>query len=540
MPRITSSGILVGTRGAVALAALVLATYLPDVRNGFVYDDHEVVLQQAPLRSAGDLLRIFAEPHGLPLSQLPYYRPIPRASLLLQKTLHGDVAAWFHLGNALLMSGVALAALALLRRPALGLSPAAAWFAAAAFALHPVASECVHPIASGRESVMPALFILAALAAWLQGGRRNRRASLLLYALGLASKEQALVVPALVLWADVLRVTPDAPGMTIRPLARRLLPFAAATLLYLIVRAVVVPLGEPGPGENRPFAALAADPLGPLRSLLYLLQMTLAPSAALLYEPPLSVWFSPLRAAAAVATFGVLTASAWRGAQGAHGRRRVLFWLGWLPLAMLPNANLLPLEATYAERYVFVSMLGVVTLAQSGGAWFLTRVAAPRVVRGVVGLIVLAGLGTMTWHRSHFYRDELAFTRQWVASDPTHGNAHASLGAALARLGRNEEALGALREAVRLEPRLASSHYNLGVLLYRQGRRGEAIGALREALRWYPGDADAHLVLGTLLAEGGDRDGGAHHLREALRLRPGWAEAARALEQLDSDSRAGR
>lgn len=87
-----------------------------------------------------------------------------RASLLAQKALHGDRPAVFHLGNALL-AGVAAAAFVLLRATRLGVGVAPAWWAAAIFAAHPVASSAVYPIASSCETFLPALLILAAVAA---------------------------------------------------------------------------------------------------------------------------------------------------------------------------------------------------------------------------------------------------------------------------------------------------------------------------------------------------------------------------------------
>jgi len=527
----------IGRFAPLGVALLVFLVYLPDVRNGFVYDDHEVILQQAPVRSIGQLLHVFAEPHGLPQSKLPYYRPTTRASLLLQKGIHGDAPALFHLVNALLMSAVAVAAHALLRRPALGLSAGAAAWAAAAFALHPIASECVHPIASGRESSMPAIFMLASLAAWLRGGTRGRVASALLFAVALWSKEQAIVVPLLIALADLLRLAPEPPGRRVFAWLRRLAPFAIVLVVYLAVRGAVVPQAQ---GDSEGLARLTAHwrahPFGPLESLLFLVQSAFAPASALFYEPSFAAWFSPLRAAFALLAFAAtltIVFAARPVERPAPSRAASLFWLGWLPIAMLLNANLLPLEALFAERYVFVSSLGVAALVATAARRFAARIGRPQFATAA-GVAVLVALSATSLHRGDYYRDELAFTRQWVATAPGHANAHASLGAALAREGRLEDALPPLREAVRLEPRLAAAHYNLGATLAELGRRDEAIAAFRETLRQWSGDADAHYALGVLLAQRGERNEAQHELREALQLRPGWAEPLAVLRRLEA------
>lgn len=486
-----------GTAAAALLAAVALA-YAPGLSNGFVYDDHEVILRQEPVRSLGDAARIFTEPHGLPQSKLPYYRPVTRLSLLAQKALHGDDALGYRLGNAALAGGVALAAFALLRAPALGLgTPAAAW-TAAAFVLHPIASECVHPIASGRESAMPALFVLLALAAWLRGGRGGRAAALAAFATALWSKEQAIVVPALVALGDALGLAPEAPGRSLRRWAARLGPFVLVAAAYLAVRAAVMPPPEaPTPSLG---AHLAAHPFAPAWALLYLVQSVYAPFAGLRYEPALAVWLEPLRAALAALAFAAVVALALRRPP----RRIALFWVGWIPVAMAFHLGWLPLEAYFAERYVFLASLGVIALTARAAGPLLAR---PALRRGVLALAAasLAGLAALTIARGRHYRDELAFTRQWVATSPAHANARASHGAALGRAGRTEAALAELREAVRLEPRLASAHYNLGVLLAWQGRHDEASAAFREALRWDPGDASAREALEALRS--GTREG---------------------------------
>lgn len=521
----------------LGIAVLVFVVYLPDIRNDFVYDDHEVILQQAPVRSLGQLLHVFAEPHGLPQSNLPYYRPMTRASLLLQKGVHGDAPALFHLVNALLISAVALAAHALLRSPALGLSAGAAAWAAAAFALHPIASECVHPIASGRESSMPAIFMLASLAAWLRGGAWGRFASAALFAVALWSKEQAIVVPLLIALADLFRLAPESPGRRVFAWLTRLAPFAIVLVVYLAVRGAVMP---PAPDDGEGLARLAAHwrahPFGPLEALLFLLQSVFAPNAALFYEPTFAAWFSPLRAAFALLAFTatltiVFAVRPVERPSPSHAAS--LFWLGWLPIAMLLNANLLPLEALFAERYVFVSSLGFAALVATAARRAAARIGRPHLATAA-GVAVLAALAATSLHRGDYYRNELAFTRQWVATAPGHANAHASLGAALARDGRLEDALPSLREAVRLEPRLAAAHYNLGATLAELGRRDEAVAAFRETLRQWSGDADAHYALGVLLAQRGERSDAQDQLREAVRLRPGWAEPLAVLRRLEA------
>jgi tetratricopeptide (TPR) repeat protein len=479
---------------ALVFVAAVVA-HAPSVRNGFVYDDQEVILAQPPVRGPADVARIFAEPHGLPQSRLPYYRPTARASLLIQKTMHGDQPAYFHAGNALAAGAAALAGYALLRTPRFALPAAAAGLGAVAFAVHPVASSVVHPIASGRESLLPAVFALATVAAHLRAGRRARIAALAGFALALWSKEQAIALPAVLVLADALRLGADPPR-GVRGFALRHAPFAAVLAVYLAVRAAIFGAAEGGE-EVDVLAAVTAqlgrDPLGPLHSLAYAVQVAFAPFPSVVYEPDLDAWWSPVRLGLACAGLAAALAVALRERAD---RAPTLFWLAWVPAFLALTMNLWPQEARYDERFVFLSSFGLVALVTTAASRLGAGARAP--LAAGLAIVAVAVLAALSVQRGSPYHDAVAFARQWTRTSPRHANAHATLGAALARDGEAEPAMAALREAVRLEPRLAAAHYNLGVLLAWQGRRHEAIEHFRAALESDPGDASARSALAQL------------------------------------------
>src|SRR5262245_13185496 len=133
----------------LTLLLLVFALFLPAARNGFIYDDVKIVLRHEGLHSFADLAQVFREPH---FPRFPYYRPITRTTLLLQKTLHGDDPVPFHLFNAALAALTALTAFWLLRAPALRIERGPAFLAALGFGVHPLMAHCVLPICSGRET----------------------------------------------------------------------------------------------------------------------------------------------------------------------------------------------------------------------------------------------------------------------------------------------------------------------------------------------------------------------------------------------------
>jgi tetratricopeptide (TPR) repeat protein len=544
------------TAWAVALAASVTALYLGALGNDFVYDDHAVILAQPVPETAAGWLRIFDEPH---FRGLPYYRPVTRTTLIVQKALHGDRAAPFHLANAVLAGVAALAAFALLHAPALRLPSGAAALAAMVFAVHPAASSCVYPVASGRETLLPGAFILAAVAAWLRG---RRIAAHGLLALALFSKEQAVVVPALFVLADLCGLAPDAPPLRVSGLAawaRRHAAGVALVTFYLAVRASIFS------GDELQLAVLD-EPLGPLLSLLFALQTGFAPFVELVYEPETAVWFSPGRLAAAGLALTTLAILVRRMA--APPPPVLVFWLGWFVLAQLPTANLLRQEAPFDDRYVWLSLLALPAVAVGAVAPHWHRAAVRRASIAIATVAVLA-LAAISATRAAYFRDDEAFAAQWLRTDPGAAEAHhllgvraaaegrpadaiphyraalaraprsadlhANLAAALAAQGRDTEAFGEFEVALQLDPMHPEAHLNLGLLLAERGRMDEAIEHWRAALRADPQRAVAHTRLGAALAARGEREEAAAHLREALRLDPGDAGVRRELDRLVAD-----
>jgi tetratricopeptide (TPR) repeat protein len=501
-----------GWLGALGLAAAVALLWLPSLRNGFVYDDHEVILAHPAKRSAAELAHVFAEPHSLPFSRLPYYRPVTRFTFELQKSVHGDVPAPFHALNALLGGAVAAAALALLRAPALRIAPAPALVAAALFAVHPVASSTVLPIASGRETLLPTLFALLCVAFHLRAGAAARAAAVASFAAAFFGKEQWILLPALLGVADLLRLAPAPPGRSPLRWAMRYAPFAGVVLVNLFVRSQ---LFEPAPPALLR-RALAERPTGPLESYAFALQVWLVPFRGLVYEPDTAAWWSPGRLGVAVALAATLVVATLRLVPAA--RRPVAFWAAWFLLLQALTANFLPQETRFDERFTFAASLALPALAA-------TLLSSPRLpVRArrlglAAGTACALGAAALSLGRVPAFADEVAFARRWAETSPAHANAHASLGTALARSGSLDEAAAALERAVRLAPRDTRAHFNRAVVLAEMGRLDAAASGFRDVLALDPDDADAHENLALLLARAGRSEEAATHERAATALR---------------------
>jgi tetratricopeptide (TPR) repeat protein len=496
-------------RAALALLGLGLLLYGPALRYGFIYDDLLHVVEEPVPESLRQLARIFAEPMS-PL--VPYYRPLARLLNAAQLALHGPAPAPFHLVNFALGIACAWALRALFLTPAIGASARVATFAALLFLAHPLASECVVPVASGRETLLPTLFTLLALGAYFRGAARGRALALACFALGLLSKEQAIATPLLLALADVLGLAPGAPRGA-RAWAARYAPYALVVAAYALARGAAVP------DALTPGIALFQRPEGPLLSLLYDVQTTFAPFARLIYEPRLAVWWSwPRLALAGVAASALVLAAA------RSDLRRTVWLLALIVLSLAPTANVLVQEPGFAERWGFAALAGwagLLALATPTASAALRG----RALRTSAAAAAISALALATAARSGAYRDNEAFLAQWLRSDPTSAQAWISSGEAHERRGELAEAIAAYRHVLSLDPDVALAHASLAIALAQRGQLAEAQAHAQRAVALDPNDAESWSNLGGIQAQRGDVAGAVAHYQRALALRPELASA---------------
>ena len=247
---------------------LVFLVYAQTLRFEFVLDDFPLILQNplvlVPWRSVpqffveGYFDRMFpTDPHNV-------YRPLLSVWLVLNQKLWGFNPGGWHLVAVLLLALVTLEVYSLGRR-VLKSRPLAA-LAAALFALHPIHVESTAWVIGMNESLMAALFI-ASILAYLRfrDPDRNRGlwlgTSLACFALALLTKEESIVLPALVasiVWIDGRRDQGSRPTDLISRLRGALAssaPYWGLAAAYLAARFEILH-GLGHTATQMPFGAL--------------------------------------------------------------------------------------------------------------------------------------------------------------------------------------------------------------------------------------------------------------------------------------------
>jgi tetratricopeptide (TPR) repeat protein len=555
---------------AAAIASLYAAA---SWSNQFVYDDHEVIENQYPIRHLNDLGRIFREPHYL---NFPYYRPLTRSTFALQMSEWGRNPRAYHLFNALLAAAVMLAAYALLHRPQFEISHPlfsggaqhrgfAPLIAATWFAVHPAISECVCPAASGRETLLPILFIILTMWAYLGRGIAWFCLSMFFFIAALLSKEQAAVLPGLFLLADLLGLS-ECPHSSLAWL-RRYVPITAIFVLYFIVRHLIF-------RQSTLHLTILQHPLEPLKSILYGLQTAVTPFMALRYEPPFESWFDWRLSAIASAAAIILAVMVF--ASGKSVRRTAIFWLGWFILLQLPTAHIVEQEAGYSERYAAVAILALPAIF---AAVSLDRAIRPRLRPAIAGFAIVWTLifARISFLRGDYYTDDASFCIQWQNTSPNAAGPHDGFGRLAQQRHEWPLAIVQYQKALSIQPADATARNNLANLLADTGdftgasqqyewllsnpstgadpvatmtnyaqllgyeaverrdaaMRDRAHQLLEQAVEMRPDYAQAHYILGLWNIQFGSPAAAIRQLKIALHLRPDWPEVQKKLQHLE-------
>ncbi len=476
-----SPGVLPARRGrafpdalaVLALGLLVAVSYFPATMAGFVWDDLAFTSAR-PVQSPSGLWQIWFAPSNI--TNEGHYWPILYSMFWLEHKLWGFTPTGYHIVNMLLHLTVTL----LLWRLLLRLKIAGAWVAAAVFAVHPLHVESVAWVI-GRKDLLAAGFYLACVLTYIrfvEDGRWGRYGcALALCGLGLLSKSVVVTLPAsLLIWhwwkqgrvtgTDLMRALPFllvglcitvADWLSYKSLEKIVFDYSVIERGLIAVHAlwfyvgklvwptdlsVIYPRWEVSAGDPLAWGYVAA---------------TLA-AASLLWFYRHRIGRGPL----AGALFFTVTLSPTLG----------FVDYGYMQFAFV------------ADRYQYLAGIGVIAILVGAAEYGVSRLPGTwrTTVPVAATVVVVACLGTLTWHQAAIYKDEGTFFRHIAALNPPARFAHYNLGREYQRQGQLDEALTAYRTEYRFaqaqhhnDPaRIGYAHLGIGAIAEMQGRFEEA------------------------------------------------------------------
>jgi len=443
----------------VTLALLALAATVTTLGHDFTYDDRDIILGNDRVHSLAHLPRLFIETYWPANYGGDGYRPIVMSLFTLQWVAANGAPWIFHLVNILLAVATTLAvyccAAAVL--PTLG-----AWVAAALFAVHPVHVEVTGNVV-GQSELIVALCLALAVGLYLR--RRTAReltgrdvaAISTLFGLALLTKEHAIVLPVLLVAAEVTVLPGDEWRARVRTMRPLLLALTAVALAYLYVRGLVQQdLAGFLPYPIFRFLRMSAiDRIGTMMNEMpRIAQLILFPTRlsadyspndvvvasgpALSQIPGLFICFGTvllvfaLRTRAPVVSFGLL----------------------WLIIAFLPVSNLLvPAGFVTAERTLFFPSIGAVLMAGALTEHVRLHASVSRRRFAAAGLaaLLVAGLARSIG-RQRVWKNNDTFFVALMHDAPNGYRAHYLHARHLGSKGRLSEMEVEYRRAIRIFP----------------------------------------------------------------------------------------
>lgn len=505
-----SSFVVKKTWAVLILLAVVLISYAPALRNGFVWDDTALILRDPLIRSWRLVPESFN--HFLFIDATPsdFYRPVQQLTYALDYTLAGFQPALYH-GTSVLWHAVAVIALLFFAEELLisfgfeqRKSRLIALIAALVWAVHPVQSAAVAYI-SGRADPLAASFGFLGLFFLLRAEHATGGRKLLLFVasgtallLSALSKEAGLIFPAIGILIFLLRKNWGDLWKTATATA-----FVGA--IYFVLR-----LGA----EHH--AAPQLTPPPPLLVRPIIAARAVAEYAGLILFPLNLHMDRDVETQPGGFSDASLARAAWRELQTLLGLVLIAAFFYWLfrarkrspavfacllfaLVSYLPVSGIVALNATAAEHWIYLPsaflFLAIAVELASVAEGLQSRRST---IASVVLLVWFAFLGVRAFARTFDWRDQRTFLERTIACGGDSARMLINLGGLELNEGRLEDAAVHLHAALQKKPDQPLAIINLAALALKQNDFKVARELLNRATQMPIVDAEANRMLAVL------------------------------------------
>lgn len=512
----------------LSLFALVCVVYLPFLGNPFIFDDANII--------RADTLEHLAHGGFQFGSRWLSYASLGWTYVIFSEAL----PHFYHLGNLLLHTATVITLFYFLRRIISAVIVDAqneskiilgAWFGAAIFALHPVATYAVGYIVQ-RSIVMATLFVLlmqwAYLLGLLSGQKRWMVLAVLAYFCAGLSKEHSLLAPLLLATQSIL-----VRGQV--RLSRRVLWLTWSALAIVGMQILLQAKGIIGvSNEIMATSLFAQQQVVEKSSMLHVLSVL---TQAGLFFKYLGLWLLPNPAWMSIDMREpfVTSLSVWKGWLGAvsflvYGT--LAFWLLLRPrwmgligfallypwLQFLVEFSSIRVQEPFVLYRSYLWMPGVMLLIP------LLLIKWPHkntlFALGFAGLLLLPLAWNRMWVMGDNYRlwnDAVALlsSEQAAGADRIFFNR----GIAPSPDKKQGEAIADLERSVGLSPHLAPLHYVLGVEYFNAIRYQDAMVQFDETIRLDPQNGHAYFAKGLVFKRQHDDKQAIQQMKKSCELK---------------------
>jgi len=519
----------------IFLVVATLAVYWQVLDNDFVkYDDDLYVTENIRVHKGvtfDSLTWAFTSSHAANWHPLTWVSHMIDCQLYgLNPRGHHLTSLLFHVANTLLLLLILVRMTGVLWQSA---------FVAALFALHPLHVESVAWVAE-RKDVLSTFFMMLTL--WVytiyvkKGGVRRYLLVALFFVFGLMSKPMVVTLPFILLMLDfwplgrlcLIRDTRnEVTGQQAdeRPNIFQLLwekvPFFALAVVSSVVTFIVQERG--GAVKLLETYSIQTRIINAFVSYTeYIANMVWPMKLAVLYPHPgnsLPLW-KGIAAGLALVLITVLVIR--------KARKIPYLAVGWLwyVVTLIPVIGIVQVGLqAMSDRYTYVTLIGLFVIIAWGANDLLSKWLHRKILFGILTAILLPVLMVLTWKQVQYWENSITLFKHTLKHTSNNVIIHNSLGTALYKQGRTEEAIKHYLQALRLKPDYADVHNNLGLAYVSLGMHKEAIESCKQAIRINPDDAEAHYNLGLAYVSLGMHKEAIESYKQAVRIDPDYAWA---------------
>jgi len=483
----------------LAIVFFSVTIYGNSLKNGFVYDDATTIVGNSFIKHLSNLPGLLNKEIYFSQSGEMTYRPVVTFTYFLDYALYGLNPSGFHLTNILLhaINGILLYLfLTFIIHPSVvsslkltshfSLITNQSLIISLLFITHPVLTEAVNAV-SFREDLLVFLFYIATLILYLKLRLSliptHRLPTIMIYLiscfsyiLALFSKEMAVTLPLIIYCYEWIYSYRKNSFISIMPNSYNI-GYIILTLIYFYFRFYFFsnPVDRVDP-EWQVNERLVTLPL----LLLYYLKITILPiSLSADYNITSIKLFSSYFIISLVAVASFLT-GAFLLRKRYHG---ITFGALFFAITLLPVYNIIPIGNPFAERYLYLPVLGFA--CASGLAIHRMASLSERYrLFCIILTSILFMFAVLIVQRNSIWKDDYSLWSDTLKKIPGSAGAHYGMGNAFVYKGMLDEAIQEYKESIRLAPYYPEAFNALGLAYYKKGmgKEGkEAMAAASEA-----------------------------------------------------------
>jgi len=434
------------------------------------------------------------------------WQPMTWISLMVDWKIFGANASGYHIINLLFHIGSVIFLFLFLLRTTNNLWSSA--FAAAFFALHPLRVESV-AWAAQRKDVLSMFFGMGCLYAYsfyVENLKPLRYfICLILLALALMSKSMLITLPFVMLLLDywpLKRFQPFTSNQEFK-IPDRLLWEKVPFFILSVVSAILTIWAQYGNSSK--------DLTFPLRvinaavSYVSYLSKTFLPVDLAVYYP--FVHFFPLwQILGSLFILMALTLIAFH-----YVKKLPFLFVGWIWYlgALVPVSGLVPVGTPMSDHYTYLPSIGIALILAWGIPDLIHNENTRKKILFPASIATLFMLAVLTWHQCGYWKNNITLFNHALQITRDNFLAHNNLAVALAKQGKNHEAIKHYNKAIVIKPNIDFLYFNRGTAYSPTGQYQLAIEDFNHFINLKPGNVIAYNSRGIAYA-------GIHQYQKAI------------------------